>query len=84
MGSIPGIILGAFALKGLPEMMRELDVFRLMFFGALLVMMMILRPEGLWPATRPQLERQSEKEPAPNQKVKTPAEAEGVQHASKP
>lgn len=56
MGSIPGIILGAFALKGLPEILRELDIYRLMFFGALLVVMMILRPEGLWPASRPRLE----------------------------
>ena len=53
MGSIPGIILGAFALKGLPEMLRELDIYRLMFFGGLLVVMMILRPEGLWPAQPP-------------------------------
>jgi branched-chain amino acid transport system permease protein len=59
MGSIPGIILGAFALKGLPEILRELDVYRLMVFGGLLVVMMILRPEGLWPGTRPNLEEQS-------------------------
>lgn len=56
MGSIPGIILGAFALKGLPEILRELESYRMMVFGGLLVMMMILRPEGLWPATRPNLE----------------------------
>ena len=30
-------------------MLRELDIYRLMFFGGLLMMMMILRPEGLWP-----------------------------------
>lgn len=59
MGSIPGIILGSVALKGLPEMLRELDIYRLMFFGALLVVMMILRPEGLWPASRPKLERKA-------------------------
>ena len=63
MGSIPGVILGAFALKGLPEMLRELDIYRLMFFGALLVVMMILRPEGLWPATRPRLEKVSNASP---------------------
>lgn len=59
MGSIPGIILGAFALKGLPEMLRELDIYRLMVFGGLLVVMMILRPEGLWPGHRPRLEEQT-------------------------
>ncbi len=53
MGSIPGVILGAFTLKGLPEILRELESYRLLVFGALLVLMMIIRPEGLWPAKRP-------------------------------
>jgi len=52
MGSLPGVILGAFVLKGLPELLRELADYRLLVFGALLVMMMIVRPEGLWPAKR--------------------------------
>jgi branched-chain amino acid transport system permease protein len=87
MGSIPGIILGAFALKGLPEMLRELDIYRLMFFGGLLVVMMILRPEGLWPAARPQLEKQPEPTSVPRARLRsaeTPAEVEEAQHASKP
>ena len=50
MGSLPGIILGAFVLKGIPELLRELEDYRLLVFGALLVVMMILRPSGLWPA----------------------------------
>lgn len=52
MGSIPGVIIGAFVLKGLPEILRELDIYRLLVFGALLVYMMIIRPEGIWPAPR--------------------------------
>jgi branched-chain amino acid transport system permease protein len=56
MGSIPGVILGAFTLKGLPEILREVENYRLLVFGALLVVMMIIRPEGLWPARRPKLE----------------------------
>jgi len=56
VGSIPGIILGAFALKGLPEVLREMENYRMLVFGALLVMMMNLRPEGFWPAARPRLE----------------------------
>lgn len=56
MGSIPGVILGAFALKGLPEILREMENYRLLVFGALLVAMMIIRPEGLWPSSRPKLE----------------------------
>ena len=58
MNSIPGIILGAFTLKGLPEILREIENYRLLAFGALLVLMMIVRPEGLWPATRPSMEQQ--------------------------
>ena len=78
MASIPGIILGAFALKGLPEILRELDMYRLMVFGGLLVMMMILRPEGLWPASRPRLEKQ-ESEGTSVVKTETPKpEAERV------
>jgi branched-chain amino acid transport system permease protein len=68
MGSIPGIILGSFALKGLPEILRELENYRLLAFGALLVVMMIIRPEGLWPVRRPKLERrqpQERKTPVP-------------------
>jgi ABC-type branched-subunit amino acid transport system permease subunit len=56
MGSIPGVIAGAFALKGLPEVLRELENYRVMFFGALLVVMMVLRPEGLLPSKRRRLE----------------------------
>jgi ABC-type branched-subunit amino acid transport system permease subunit len=56
MGSIPGVIAGALALKGLPEVLRELQNYRLLAFGALLVVMMILRPEGLIPSKRRSLE----------------------------
>jgi ABC-type branched-subunit amino acid transport system permease subunit len=56
MGSLPGVVIGAFVLKGLPELLRELADYRLLVFGALLVAMMILRPEGLWPARRINLE----------------------------
>jgi ABC-type branched-subunit amino acid transport system permease subunit len=53
MGNIPGTLLGAFALKGLPEILREFANFRLLAFGALLVFMMLSRPEGLIPSIRP-------------------------------
>jgi ABC-type branched-subunit amino acid transport system permease subunit len=55
--SIPGIILGAFALKGLPEILREIENYRLLGFGALLIVMMLVRPNGLWPASRPMMEK---------------------------
>ena len=53
MGSIPGTFFGAFALKGLPEILREFANFRLLTFGALLVVMMISRPDGMIPSKRP-------------------------------
>ncbi len=49
MGSIPGVIVGAAALVGLPELLREFAEYRLLVYGAVLVAMMLLKPEGLWP-----------------------------------
>ena len=50
MGSIPGVIVGALVLVGLPELLREFDEYRLLVYGAVLVAMMLLRPEGLVPS----------------------------------
>ncbi len=47
MGSLWGAILGAFLLTLLPEMLRGLDLYRMLIFGAILVLMMIVRPQGL-------------------------------------
>jgi branched-chain amino acid transport system permease protein len=80
MGNIPGTLLGAFALKGLPELLREVENFRMLAFGALLVAMMILRPEGLIPSQRPTLELPEETPPATSStltdaaKIKAPEE----------
>jgi branched-chain amino acid transport system permease protein len=49
MGSIPGVIVGAIALVGLPELLREFAEYRLFVYGLALVVMMLVRPEGLWP-----------------------------------
>lgn len=49
MGSIPGVIVGSIALVGLPELLREFSEYRLLVYGAALVAMMLLKPEGLWP-----------------------------------
>lgn len=57
IGNIPGVFLGAFALKGLPEILRETENYRLLIFGVLLIVMMRLRPEGFLPARRPELEK---------------------------
>ena len=50
MGSLPGVVLGAIFLIGLPELLREFGEFRYLFYGVLLVIVMRLRPEGLWPS----------------------------------
>lgn len=52
MGSIPGVVLGALALKGLPEVLRGVDEYRIITFAALLVIMMIVRPQGILPSLR--------------------------------
>jgi branched-chain amino acid transport system permease protein len=48
-GSIPGVILGAFLLIGLPELFRGLAEYRMLVFGAAMVLMMIFRNQGLLP-----------------------------------
>jgi len=64
IGNIPGVFLGAFALKGLPEILRETESYRLLIFGVLLILMMRLRPEGFLPAKRPELEKLSVQKPS--------------------
>ncbi|WP_028576420.1 branched-chain amino acid ABC transporter permease [Desulfomicrobium escambiense] len=48
-GSIPGVILGSFLLVGLPEVFRGLAEYRMLVFGAAMVLMMIFRNQGLLP-----------------------------------
>ena len=66
MGNIPGVILGAVLLTGLPEVIRftvvpaqqalfgkvlvDPEAIRMLAFGLALVLVMILRPGGLWPS----------------------------------
>jgi branched-chain amino acid transport system permease protein len=56
MGSLPGVVLGSIALIGLPELMREFGEYRYLFYGAVLIVMMRLKPEGLWPSEARQRE----------------------------
>jgi branched-chain amino acid transport system permease protein len=64
MGSIPGVIVGALALVGLPELLREFAEFRYLFYGIALVVMMLTRPEGLVPEARRRLELEEFREEA--------------------
>ena len=52
MGSIPGVIVGALILVGLPEILREFAEYRLLMYGILLVVMMLVKPEGFIPEAR--------------------------------
>jgi branched-chain amino acid transport system permease protein len=73
MGSIPGVIIGAVVLVGLPELLREFTEYRLLMYGILLIVMMLVRPEGLLPeATRRRELHAGEDEnfePAPQQPI---------------
>lgn len=75
MASIPGVIAGAFVLKGLPEVLRQLEDYRILAFGALLVIMMIVRPEGIIPSQRRRLEM---RRPEPDEMTGTLEKVSGV------
>lgn len=47
MGSILGVISGALVLILLPEYLRAFSEYRMIIFGAILVIMMIFRPDGI-------------------------------------
>ena len=65
MGSLPGVVVGSLFLVGLPELLREFSDFRFLIYGAVLVIMMQLRPEGLWPAAAQQRELHEERADIP-------------------
>ena len=48
-GNMPGVIIGAIAVSYLPERLRFLNTSRYFYFGVLLMVMMIFRPQGLLP-----------------------------------
>jgi branched-chain amino acid transport system permease protein len=58
-GNIPGVIFGAFLIAWLPERFRGFAEYRILFFGAALVLVMALRPEGILPSRRRRAELRS-------------------------
>ena len=66
MGSIVGVIVGAAVLIGVlggptqPGLLAEVAEYKLLLYGAILVFMMLKRPEGLWPSVRRQRELHQE------------------------
>jgi branched-chain amino acid transport system permease protein len=67
MGSQLGVVLATLVLIGLPEVFRELESYRMLAFGAGMVLIMIWRPRGLLAHRDPTLllRRQSDPTPAP-------------------
>jgi branched-chain amino acid transport system permease protein len=55
-GNLLGVVLGAGLLVALPEIFRELQAYRLLVFGLMLMVLMVFRPQGLvsaeWGAER--------------------------------
>jgi branched-chain amino acid transport system permease protein len=56
MGSIPGVFVGGLALVGLPLLLSQFANYRYLIYGAALVFMMLVKPEGLSPEARRKLE----------------------------
>ena len=57
MGKIPGVIVGAAFFAIFPELFRDIPIIgnmRMLFFGLLLIVVMITRPQGLWPEKKRQ------------------------------
>jgi len=52
MGSVVGVMLGAFLLILLPEYMRAFSEYRMLIFGATMIVVMVFRPQGLIKARR--------------------------------
>jgi branched-chain amino acid transport system permease protein len=53
MGSQLGVVFGAIILVALPEIGREFADFRMLFFGLIMVLIMLWRPRGLFAKRMP-------------------------------
>lgn len=62
MGSLPGVVVGGAVLIGLPELLREFGEYRFLFYGLVIVVMMRIKPAGLWPSESVNRERRGEEE----------------------
>ncbi|HUO78016.1 MAG TPA: hypothetical protein VMU21_10630 [Thermodesulfovibrionales bacterium] len=47
IGSLPGVVAGAFILIMLPEVLREVQSYRMLALGVGLILMMVFKPQGL-------------------------------------
>jgi len=53
--SIPGVLLGTVLMFVVPQVFRDLAEYRYLIFGLAMIVVMVLRPQGIWPRrSRPQ------------------------------
>lgn len=52
MGKLAGMVVGALAMILFPEVFRSIGSLRMLVFGVLLIIMMMFRPQGIWPERR--------------------------------
>ena len=63
MGSIVGVAVAALVLILLPEYLRAFSEFRMLIFGAIMVLMMVFRPQGIVANVRRSYKFQPDKQP---------------------
>ncbi|MGE5617717.1 MAG: branched-chain amino acid ABC transporter permease [Sphingomonadaceae bacterium] len=78
IGSIPGVIVGAVALIGIPELLRQYSDYRMLVFGVVMVVMMVLRPEGIWPSSMIRAELHEGRQSAESEDVAAEPVVSGV------
>jgi branched-chain amino acid transport system permease protein len=83
LGSIPGVVVGALVLIGLPNFLTEFQSYQLLIYGAVLVGIMLLRPQGLVPNVRRTRELQNE-EIAQDEWAKALLDDEAAEVAAEP
>jgi branched-chain amino acid transport system permease protein len=57
LGSIGGVIMGSILLVALPEVLREVQSYRMIALGMGLILMMIFRPQGLFGGVKVEKQR---------------------------
>jgi len=76
IGSIPGAIVGSALLVGIPEVLRDLRIYRLTAFSLILILMMIFRPQGILGSEQRRKELLAEREEEPEPAGPVPAAKE--------
>jgi branched-chain amino acid transport system permease protein len=64
MGNLAGVVIGATLLVALPEIFRDLQQYRLLAFGLMLMVLMVVRPKGLLAGAGPVRREVEEREAA--------------------